>query len=478
MLIVMMIVKNEADRYLKQCLDQISKFADKLVILDDSSTDDTVNICSNYTKYVYDAGNISFEKEYLLREKLFRLATMESKIGEDWLICLDADEIIPDKAIDNLLYSVGEAEKNNADAISFRLFDMWSDECYREDENWNAHKRHWVLAKKITNSLIESDFIKENLHCGRFPNNSNIVYRDETKIIDILHMGYSTQKDRKEKYKRYINKFNNDGYGLINQINSILDNKPNLKKYFGKKILFSCPIRETEEIFNLYLDALSKLNIPSNCTMDIYFILHNSDNLKEICEKRGISYQCYYSTNDYLKNDDTHNWSKQSVNDIILIKNSIAKFAIENSYDYVFMVDSDIMLNCDTLTNLYDAQKDIIANIFWSDWHNTGQYLPNCWYWDSYYMTEDALKQWKDEKGIFNVGMTGACILIKTDVYKKCLYDRIYNISFDGEDRFFCIRAACEGYQIFIDTRNPVTHLYRQSEVEKYKNSLTMRKDG
>jgi len=47
-------------------------------------------------------------------------------------------------------------------------------------------------------------------------------------------------------------------------------------------------------------------------------------------------------------------------------------------------------------------------------------------------------------------------------------YDDIYNLGFDGEDRFFCVRAACAGLSIWIDTHYPAVHLYRDELYQKY----------
>jgi glycosyltransferase involved in cell wall biosynthesis len=48
--IVQLMVRNEADRYLARVLDNASKFADKIIVLDDHSTDKTEEICRSYPK--------------------------------------------------------------------------------------------------------------------------------------------------------------------------------------------------------------------------------------------------------------------------------------------------------------------------------------------------------------------------------------------------------------------------------------------
>ena len=51
-LVAMMVVRNEANRYLKIVLDQVSTFVDCIVILDDASTDATPEVCASYRKVI------------------------------------------------------------------------------------------------------------------------------------------------------------------------------------------------------------------------------------------------------------------------------------------------------------------------------------------------------------------------------------------------------------------------------------------
>jgi SRSO17 transposase len=49
-------------------------------------------------------------------------------------------------------------------------------------------------------------------------------------------------------------------------------------------------------------------------------------------------------------------------------------------------------------------------------------------------------------------------------------FSRISNLSFWGEDRHFCIRAAALGLQLFVDTHYPAYHIYRDSDLEGVKS--------
>jgi len=58
-------------------------------------------------------------------------------------------------------------------------------------------------------------------------------------------------------------------------------------------------------------------------------------------------------------------------------KNDIIQYAIENKYDYLFFVDSDLVVHPDLVEHLKAANKDIVSEIFWTKWHNDRSLEPN-----------------------------------------------------------------------------------------------------
>ena len=93
MLSVCMIVKNE-EKTLSDCLSQVVRFADELIVVDTGSTDRTKEIAASFNAQVYDfiwcddfaaARNFSF-----------------SKAKGNYLMWLDADHVITDNAVEQL----------------------------------------------------------------------------------------------------------------------------------------------------------------------------------------------------------------------------------------------------------------------------------------------------------------------------------------------------------------------------------------
>lgn len=123
-------------------------------------------------------------------------------------------------------------------------------------------------------------------------------------------------------------------------------------------------------------------------------------------------------------------------------------------------VCTDLVLTPETLEVLLKADKDIVSELFWTKgWCNA-------WMCDQ----SAGMKAEWSEAGLYEVGMTGACILIKRNVLEAGVnYSPIPNIRYlYGEDRFFCIRAACHGFSIWADSHCPPYHLYTQTEYAEY----------
>ncbi|MEM9586569.1 MAG: glycosyltransferase family 2 protein [Planctomycetota bacterium] len=89
---VFIICKNEG-RIIDACLQQASKVADEIVIVDSGSTDDTLSICRRYTDRVYHQDWLGFGPQKNLAL---------SKCSRAWALSLDADEVLSDSLVDEI----------------------------------------------------------------------------------------------------------------------------------------------------------------------------------------------------------------------------------------------------------------------------------------------------------------------------------------------------------------------------------------
>jgi len=259
------------------------------------------------------------------------------------------------------------------------------------------------------------------------------------------------------------------------------------------RVLVGSPIRQKPDILTEFLKSLRQLN-RKDLVVDYYFIDDNEDSrskklLKKFKADGKIKIEEVKTQDIYVCDETTHKWNEILIWKVAEYKNRIIEHCNKEGYDYLFMIDSDIVLHPNTLRHLIDTKKDIISEIFWTKWKPDGVLLPQIWLYDQYSLVpksrEERLTEEEDVRrnnlfmkelkkpGVYKVGGLGACTLISKAVLEKGVnYSEIYNVSFRGEDRHFCIRAAALGFELFVDTQYPAYHIYRQSDlagVEEYK---------
>lgn len=219
-----MIVRNEADRYLRRALSAHRPFIDAAVIIDDGSTDDTVAICrellADIPLTLVENEHSLFSNEVVLRKQQWE-ATVQTQ--PDWILNLDADEVLEPQAegiMADLLH------QTDVDAYYFRLYDMWSDTHYRDDSYWLAHNvyRPFLVRYQPEWTYSWKDMAQ---HCGRFPLEvHNLAYACHP--LRIKHYGWADLNSRKHKYERYRRLDPEGRYGWPAQYESILDPDPHL----------------------------------------------------------------------------------------------------------------------------------------------------------------------------------------------------------------------------------------------------------
>ncbi len=199
-LTVMMVVRNEAGRYLRQVLEDLSDWVDEIVVLDDASDDDTPSICASCDKVVRFERNplpAFTSHEGKLRARLW---TMVEETRPDWILAIDADELFEPRMRHEVRDLINQAEY---DAVEFRLFDFWGGLThYRVDGEWNPWSRfvrllvRYVPGKRCTWPDVP-------IHVGRWP----LEYRGPLLTfhsdIRVKHLGWARSEEHRAKYEFY-----------------------------------------------------------------------------------------------------------------------------------------------------------------------------------------------------------------------------------------------------------------------------------
>lgn len=228
-----LVVKNEADRYLYDCVSWNSQFLDGLFVFDDQSTDDTVAICESLGAKV--AVREDTVSSFLEHESNFRFAAwgeMEEAVnpGEgDWILSFDADEFLVSDFEDiraSLVRAIQLAEQDGSLGIILKFHEIFGieDSVFMEriDGFWGKVKGP-RLFKYLPGRAAWSG---KPMGSGSEP-----LYVTQGKSssqsfgLSFLHLGYAKMEDKIAKYERYTSLYDhghNDKH-----IQSII-RKPNL----------------------------------------------------------------------------------------------------------------------------------------------------------------------------------------------------------------------------------------------------------
>lgn len=261
-------------------------------------------------------------------------------------------------------------------------------------------------------------------------------------------------------------------------------------------ILIGSPVRQKPAILKEFLLSLEQLEKDG---LQVYYFFIDDNDLAESSKllhrfKNSAGHTAIFESKKkerYTCDKTTHYWSEHLIWKVAGFKNKIIRKALEKNHHYLFLVDSDLVLHPKTLKRLISTGKDIISTVYWTKWQPDECELPQVWLHDQYelyhkkrretltrreiYARQQQFLQMLKIPGTYEVGGLGACTLISRKALQGGVnFSEIKNLSFWGEDRHFCIRAAALGFSLFADTHFPAYHIYREDDikgVEKYRQS-------
>ena len=231
----------------------------------------------------------------------------------------------------------------------------------------------------------------------------------------------------------------------------------------NKKILITAPVHQSKEIFKEYLLSLSNLLIPENYEAFFYFYLHNCSELKELLKEN--QYEEVLDNSKY--NFFSHDFKNENYSALSYMRTKALQKAREENFDYVFSIDSDVLIHPKTLIYLLKDNQDIVGMINWSKSFSGDKILPNCYdleYW-RWWENNSILMQ----KGLYERGIISATVLLGKRIIQneKIDYYPIPNIECSQwEDYALSLKAhiMIPDLKMFIDTKLPCRHLYKEKD--------------
>lgn len=197
-LVAMLRVKNQI-LTIRECITKLSELVDEIVIVDNGSTDGTLNEYKKFTKIV----DVQKTKGYHEgRDKILAL-NMAKKRKPDWILWTDADEIFEKSANRKLFDSYMKTPGLNQ--VNFRMFNFWlSKSHYRVDGVWGYYTSQ--PQRHMWRNLKTAYFKNLKLHNGGI---KGISGKHKLSSIRLKHYGYIKKHQIDSKYKTY-NSLKND----------------------------------------------------------------------------------------------------------------------------------------------------------------------------------------------------------------------------------------------------------------------------
>ena len=201
-IIAMYRVKNEA-RFIEQSLKSVIDICSEIVILDDNSTDETVEICSGFDKVT----NILKQKELPLDETRDRNYLFETtrKLDPDFVLVIDGDEVFMPNAYEMLFEEISIIHPNSG-VFDFQFLTLWDNvSTIRTDGIFGNYWQKRLL--RMRNQPLSLLFVENdnpgNIHCGSIPP-SSVGFDSQAKSnVKIFHLASLDDEVRQRKYGFY-----------------------------------------------------------------------------------------------------------------------------------------------------------------------------------------------------------------------------------------------------------------------------------
>jgi glycosyltransferase involved in cell wall biosynthesis len=207
-------IRNEA-LILPDTLDYLATQVDAIVVYDDASTDDTVDILRKHPKVALIVANQAWEKDIAARKlaegrhRGLLLDIARSELPHDWMFCFDPDE----RVTGSLPSFVAGLEADASDAVRVQLFDayMTPEDCapyapdlpllhfrkfYGPEQRdilmlWrNRPEIHFAEGHGRTPGGMER--VKIDLHCQHYGKSLSVDHWEETCDYYIRHFPFET----------------------------------------------------------------------------------------------------------------------------------------------------------------------------------------------------------------------------------------------------------------------------------------------
>lgn len=206
--------RNESEQgNLVRYLENIKKVTDEICIVDDCSTDDSMEIYQKYT----DKENIIQSPQRMFGHELFLKAALlpvALKHNPDWLIWTDIDTILSRSLTERCREILQDIEIQGYDGAYLHNLNLWRHPAfYRIDNGFNGLS-HLVFWRNNGNLHYQP---YPGLHQAQFPKGMKKLTKldglDSDHFHELLHFGFASEQNIARKYLTYKG-FGQSGWAL------------------------------------------------------------------------------------------------------------------------------------------------------------------------------------------------------------------------------------------------------------------------
>lgn len=222
-----MVIRNEADKWLRPVLERVASQVDAICITDDCSDDNTVDIAKEFTPLVQTMSEPIFAtNEGKLRQLSWEFLEQHVDATDDWwVLAIDADEMLYETR--HRLRDL--VAQKRFDVLSIEFYHMWSPTHFRVDKAWRPHP-----SSRLFRYFPGGSFLDRALACGSEPTYVRQLimegkYLGSTGLL-MKHLSYMTDEGKSSKYERYT-KIDGGAFHANAHIESIIDKDPVLVEW-------------------------------------------------------------------------------------------------------------------------------------------------------------------------------------------------------------------------------------------------------
>lgn len=170
---------------LERCLDNLSKYCDHIVIYDDKSTDNSVEVARKYTDHII-CGETNNQLQEIYHKQLLLDKAIE--LGATHAFWLDCDEVLERAGTDGGLRELCDNWPDGVDAYSFRETNLWRSQNHvRIDSLFDVARfvRLWKITPGIKFNVVDG------VHLKLYP---ETVKNIEEAPFSVVHYGFCDYK--------------------------------------------------------------------------------------------------------------------------------------------------------------------------------------------------------------------------------------------------------------------------------------------